>query len=102
MKYDFRKNDVVSLKLPLAPADKQKLIKFASKISDDQMDYYIETYFLKKGANFKVRESKVTAKTKTQYSFLTDNSGVSVAVQARYINLVNRKAKHPLTKIFQD
>jgi hypothetical protein len=98
---DFRPKDVVSLTPSAFNTENftkiQKLNKILRKSS------YIPEFcrkILKPDAKFIIEKVFTTPKTSTQYATFVHDS-VRVSVQTRYLRLINRKPRHPLTHVFQ-
>jgi len=52
--------------------------------------------------SFKVESCEQTKKVPTEYAVIQTAKNIFVPIQTRYLQLVSRKHKHPLTNIFQD
>ena len=99
---DIRCGDLVKFRSNLTDKSKELIIKFSRRISkQNEMRSYAAD--LTNGHfTFKVKECERTPKKQIEYAILISSDGVQVPVQTRYLVLINRKAKHPLTNIFQD
>lgn len=97
---DFRINDVVTL-IPkgFETDERLKIIKLAQRINDSP---YLKEFLLNHllvDCKMTVNKISRTKKTDTEYALVRLNR-VDFAVQTRYLKLVDRKAKHPATRIF--
>lgn len=100
--YDVRKGDVVKFRPGLSKKDKAAIVRFASKISKQA----VMTEYAKKVIDgrhkFKVSHWNATKKVPTEYGMIMTGDGILVPVQSRFLVVIERKPRHPLTSVFSD
>src|SRR6266446_4378596 len=99
--FDIRRKDIVRLRAGLTGADKTRIAKFAKRISkrNEMQSYAMQV--LDGVGSFKVESCEQTQKVPTEYAVIQTAKNIFVPIQTRYLQLVSRKHKHPLTNIFQ-
>ncbi len=104
--FDIRRKDIVRFRDGLTDTDKTRITKFAKRVSkQNEMQSYATQILNVSGIErplFKVEGCKQTQKVPTEYAIIKTLKNIFVPVQTRYLELVSRKPKHPLTSIFQD
>jgi len=99
---DIRSKDVVKFKADLTNEDKTRMVKFATRISGQvEMKEYVFQLLKNNPDVLKVDHCEQTQKVPTEYASIVTPHDVFVPIQTRYLELVSRKSRHPLTGIFQ-
>jgi hypothetical protein len=99
--FDIRRGDIVRLK-KLTDEDKQKIVKFAKRISEQSAMTSYARQVVNGHAHFKVEKCNQTKKIPTEYSLVKTDADILMAIQNRYLDLIGRIPKHPLTNIFSE
>lgn len=107
--FDIRKNDVVQLRAELTEVETARIAKFGRIVSGQSgMETYVKDVFKNNNkknnqrTKFTIHEIKETQKKPTEYALLITSYGILIPIQTRYLQVVVRKPKHPLTNIFQN
>lgn len=100
--YDIRKGDVVRFRPDLTEEEKQKIARFASRISkqSNMKNYALKTINSK--SKFKIHRANYTEKKPTEYAVIVTEGPILMPVQSRFLVVEERKPKHPLTSMFSD
>jgi hypothetical protein len=105
---DIRKGDIVRMKPFETDEDLKKFKNFLHRVlKQEGRDEYARKHLSQfvdstgKKSDLKVVRITRTAKTQTEYAYVSvANYGIEFPIQARYLELKVRTAKHPVTKIF--
>lgn len=103
--YDIRKQDVVRLKKQLSPEQLKKLSRFVSNNNGRHIATWLETKLKKlKSKNpplYTVISLHKTLQQNIPYATIRDEKElINFVVQERYLKVIVRQPRHPLTKVF--
>lgn len=100
--YDVRKGDIVKFCPGLSKKDKAAIVKFASRVSKQEVMKEYAEKIIDGRHKFKVNYWNATKKVPTEYGMIMTGDGILVPVQSRFLVVVERKPRHPLTSVFSD
>ena len=103
--YDIRKQDVVRFKRQLSAEQLHKLIRFVESKNGRHVRVWLEPQIkrikLKNPAIFTVVSLHKTEQQNIPYAIVRDmTENIQFAVQERYLKVIVRQPRHPLTKVF--
>lgn len=100
--YDVRKGDIVRFRPGLSKEDKAAIVKFASRVSKQAVMQEYAAKIIDGRHRFKVNHWNATKKVPTEYGMIMTSENILVPVQSRFLVVIERKPRHPLTSVFSD
>jgi hypothetical protein len=108
MIYDVRARDLVNLQAGLPEEDKEKVRAFVRRKEDrgyDLLSFFDTRVLRHPNSNLTVESIGRTKKTRTEFAVVKLNipggeGEIRFKIQTRYLNVVKRVHKHPVTDMF--
>jgi hypothetical protein len=103
--YDIRKKDIVRFRRKLSDENRLKISKFVKNNMGSQMTEFVlgrlKLADNKNAPTFTVLSASRTPKYKIAFAMIRDNEHqIDFPIQERYLKVLIREARHPLTKVF--
>jgi nitrate reductase assembly molybdenum cofactor insertion protein NarJ len=99
--FDIRRDDIVIFHQGINEKEKERIAKFARRVDKQNEIKQYAFNVIDKGLTFKVKQTAQTKKVPTEYAILISKDNILIPVQTRYLEVFERKPKHPLTWQFQ-